>query len=85
MEVSSMSWDVIEGNWKQFRSRIKEKWGDLSDDDLDAIDGRREELARRIQQRYAIEKDRAHSEIEDWMREPGVLDDWNDRRAILDM
>lgn len=80
-----MSWNVIEANWKQFRGRIKEKWTELSDHDLDTIDGRRDELALRIQQRYAIEKERAHREIEDWMREPGVLDDWNDTRPILDM
>ena len=80
-----MSWNVIEANWKQFRGRIKEKWSELSDHDLDAIDGRRDELALRIQQRYVIEKEKAHREIEDWMREPGVLDDWNDTRPILDM
>ena len=40
---------------------------------------------RGIQQRYEIEKGTADGEIEDWMREPGVLDDWNDRRPILDM
>jgi uncharacterized protein YjbJ (UPF0337 family) len=80
-----MHWDVIEGNWKQFRGRVKEKWSERSEDDLEAINGRRDELAQRIQKRYAVEKSKAHREIEDWMREPGVLDDWNDRRPILDM
>jgi uncharacterized protein YjbJ (UPF0337 family) len=80
-----MSWDAIEKNWKHFRHLAKEKWNALTDDDLDVIDGRREELAAYLERRYAKGKSAAHQEIEDWMREPGVLDDWNDKRAILDM
>lgn len=80
-----MSWKVIEKNWRHFRQGAKRKWEALTDDDLDAIDGRRDELAARIEKRYAVEGVAAHREIEDWMREPGVLDDWNDRRPILDM
>ncbi len=80
-----MAWEAVEGNWSRFRPRVQAKWGKLSEDDLDAIAGRREELSARIQQRYEIEKGTADGEIEDWMREPGVLDDWNDRRPILDM
>jgi uncharacterized protein YjbJ (UPF0337 family) len=80
-----MTWDRIEGNWKEFKGRVKEHWGDLSDDDLAVVEGRREELAGRIQRRYGIAREEADRQIEDWLREPGVLDDWNDRRAILDM
>ena len=80
-----MSWDFIEANWKQAVERVKARWGKLTDDDLSAVEGRREELAARIQERYGIAQDAAYGEIEDWMREPGALDDWNDRRAILDM
>ena len=80
-----MSWNLIEGNWKQFRGKAKTRWGQLTDDDLEGVDGRREELAGRIQARYGIEKGAAYREIEDWMKEPGVLDDWNDTRPILDM
>jgi uncharacterized protein YjbJ (UPF0337 family) len=80
-----MSWDVIEGNWKQFKGKVKTQWGKLTDDDLEQIEGRREDLAGRIQKRYGLEKAAAHRQIDDWMREPGVLDDWNDARPILDM
>ena len=80
-----MTWDRIEGNWKEFKGRVKEHWGDLSDDDLAVVEGRREELAGRIERRYGIAREEADRQIEDWLREPGVLDDWNDRRAILDM
>jgi uncharacterized protein YjbJ (UPF0337 family) len=80
-----MTWKAIEAKWSDFRPSVKARWGKLTDGDLDAIAGRREELTARIQQRYEIEKAAADGEIEEWMREPGVLDDWNDRRPILDM
>ena len=39
---NTMNWDTIEGNWKQFKGHVKEKWGKLTDDNLDAIGGKRE-------------------------------------------
>ena len=63
-----MSWDRVEGNWKQFTGKVKEKWGNLTDDDLTAIDGKREQLEGKIQERYGYAKDKAQKEVEDWMR-----------------
>jgi uncharacterized protein YjbJ (UPF0337 family) len=83
--VRPMNWDRIEGNWKEFKGKVKERWGKLTDDDLEVVEGRRDQLAGQIRKRYGLAKDEADRQIEDWMREPGVLDDWNDRRAILDM
>jgi uncharacterized protein YjbJ (UPF0337 family) len=80
-----MAWDRIEGNWREFKGKARKQWGKLTDDDLEVVAGRQEELAGRIQQRYGIEKDEAHRQIAEWMKEPGVLDDWNDTRPILDM
>ena len=80
-----MNWDRIEGNWKQLAGSVKTKWGKLTDDDLAVVEGQRDKLAGKIQERYGIAREVAHREIEDWMREPGVLDDWNDNRPILDM
>lgn len=62
-----MDWDRIEGNWKSFKGRAKQQWGRLTDDDLDMVEGRREELEGRIQQQYGYGKDRARSEIDDWL------------------
>lgn len=61
-----MDWDRIAGNWKQFRGKIKEKWGDLTDDDLDKIAGRRDQLEGKIQERYGLGKDQVRREIDDW-------------------
>ena len=62
-----MDWNRVEGNWKQVKGQVKEKWGKLTDDDLTAINGRRDQLEGKIQERYGIAKDQARKEIDDWM------------------
>ncbi|MFC5499578.1 CsbD family protein [Caenimonas terrae] len=62
-----MNHDKIEGNWKQLKGKLKEQWGKLTDDDLDVIAGKREQLLGRIQERHGIvkaEADRQVSEFE---------------------
>lgn len=63
-----MNWDRIKGNWMQFKGRAKEQWGKLTDDDLDRIDGQREQLAGKIQETYGIGKDEAERQLSDWER-----------------
>jgi uncharacterized protein YjbJ (UPF0337 family) len=63
---SRMNWDRIEGNWKQLTGKVKEKWGQLTDDDLTQINGNREQLEGILQERYGYAKDRAKSEIDQW-------------------
>jgi uncharacterized protein YjbJ (UPF0337 family) len=63
-----MNWDRIEGNWKQFKGKAKEKWGKLTDDDLDVVSGKRDQLAGRIQERYGIAKEDAERQIDEWTR-----------------
>ena len=61
-----MNWDRIEGDWKQFSGKVKQKWGQLTDDDLTKINGKREQLEGVLQQRYGYAKDRAKTEIDQW-------------------
>jgi len=61
-----MNWDRIEGQWKQFKGRVKERWGDLSDDEFDRIEGKRDLLVGRIQERYGISRDKADEQVRDW-------------------
>lgn len=61
-----MNKDRIEGNWKQVKGKVKEQWGKLTDDDLDVIAGKREQLAGRIQERHGVNKDEAESQIKAW-------------------
>ena len=63
-----MNWDRIEGNWKQFTGKVKEQWGKLTDDDIDVIAGRRDQLLGRIQERHGIAKDEAHKQVETFER-----------------
>ena len=57
-----MDWDRIADNWKQFSGRVKEKWGKLTDDDLTAINERRDQLEGKIQERYGYAKDQVRKE-----------------------
>ncbi len=65
--VQKMDWDRISGGWKEFRGKVKETWGQLTDDELDQIDGNREQLEGRIQQKYGYAKDQARQEVDDWL------------------
>jgi uncharacterized protein YjbJ (UPF0337 family) len=58
-----MNWDMIEGNWKQFQGHVREKWGKLTDDSLDQIAGRRDQLCVKLQQSYGITKDQAERQL----------------------
>ena len=61
-----MDWNRVEGNWKQIKGAVKEQWGKLTDDDITAINGSREKLEGKIQERYGIQKDKAQAEIDTW-------------------
>ncbi len=61
-----MNKDTFEGNWKLFKGKVQEQWGKLTDDDLDIIEGKREQLSGRLQERYGIAKDAAEKQIKDF-------------------
>jgi uncharacterized protein YjbJ (UPF0337 family) len=58
-----MNWDIAKGQWKQFRGQVKEQWGKLTDDDLDQIEGKRDQLLGAVQKRYGIAKDEAELQV----------------------
>jgi uncharacterized protein YjbJ (UPF0337 family) len=61
-----MNWDQVEGKWKQAKGSIKQKWGRLTDDDLEFIAGKRDQLIGKIQERYGITKEEAQKQVESW-------------------
>jgi uncharacterized protein YjbJ (UPF0337 family) len=63
-----MDWNRVEGNWKQVKGKVKEKWGALTDDDLNVINGRRDQLEGKIQERYGLAKDQIRKDIDDWYK-----------------
>jgi uncharacterized protein YjbJ (UPF0337 family) len=64
----SMNWDQVEGKWKQYKGQAKEKWGKLTDDDLNVINGRREQLVGSIQERYGIQKEVAEKQADEFIK-----------------
>jgi len=61
-----MNWDQIEGNWKEFKGKIRAKWGKLTDDDLTTLSGKKDQLSGVLQQRYGIAKDQAERELDEF-------------------
>jgi uncharacterized protein YjbJ (UPF0337 family) len=61
-----MNWDQITGNWTQLKGRVREKWGKLTNDDVDVIAGRRDQLLGKLQERYGIARDAAENQVKEW-------------------
>jgi uncharacterized protein YjbJ (UPF0337 family) len=61
-----MNWDTIEGNWKEAKGKIREQWGKLTDDDLDVVAGKRDQLVGVLQQKYGKTKDEVEQELSDY-------------------
>ncbi len=70
-----MNWDQMQGKWKEMRGSIKEKWGKLTDDDLDYINGKQDQFVGRLQQRYGIAREEAQDQLDRWMREERATKD----------
>ena len=68
-----MNSDILEGKWKQLRGEIRDKWGQLTDDELDQIAGKRDKLAGLLQERYGYNRMEAEKEID------AFLEEWEER------
>ena len=62
-----MNWDQVAGDWKQSKGKILAKWGKLTDDELDVIEGKREMLAGKIQEKYGIVKEEAEKQVHEFL------------------
>ena len=61
-----MNENIVKGNWKQFKGKVKEQWGKLTDDDIDVIDGKRDQLLGKLQERHCLAQDEAEKQLSDW-------------------
>ena len=61
-----MNWNRIEGNWQQFKGKVKQQWGKLTDDQLDIVAGKRDQLIGEIQESYGISKAEAEKQLVTW-------------------
>ncbi len=63
-----MNWDRVEGNWKQLSGQVKERWGKLTNDDLDKIKGKREHLEGKLQEAYGIAREQASKDVDEFCK-----------------
>ncbi len=62
-----MNEDILKGKWTQLKGNIKNKWGKLTDDDLKQVEGNREKLIGKVQEKYGKDKEEAEREVDKWM------------------
>jgi uncharacterized protein YjbJ (UPF0337 family) len=63
-----MNWDTVKGDWKQFTGKVREKWGELTDDELDQVKGRRDQFEGLIQKKYGLAKDEVKRQVDEFER-----------------
>lgn len=64
--MSSPKWQQIKGNWNQFTGSVREKWGELTDDEVAEAKGEREQLIGKIQEKYGIAREEAEKQVDEW-------------------
>ncbi|MRX49770.1 CsbD family protein [Paracoccus sp. S-4012] len=64
-----MNWDIVEGKWDQLKGSVKEKWGDLTDDELTQMGGNRDRMMGKMQEKYGWTKDEADRQLTDFFRD----------------
>jgi len=70
-----MNWDQLEGKWKQMKGSLRDRWGKLTDDDLERIAGKRDKLVGILQERYGWQQEQAERESDQWIKShPGERD-----------
>jgi len=60
-----MNWDQVEGQWKEIKGKVRERWGKLTDDDLELIAGKKDRLLGKLQGHYGQQKDAAEKELDE--------------------
>ena len=61
-----MNWDIIAGKWEQLTGRIREKWGNLTEDEIVMVAGRRDQLLGKLREKYGYTRDRAEKEVDEF-------------------
>lgn len=63
-----MNWDIVEGKWNQVKGSIRQKWGKITDSELETIAGEKDKFLGLIQERYGKRRDEAERELDDWLQ-----------------
>lgn len=75
-----MNSDQLQGKWKQIKGSVKERWGKLTDDDIDVINGKHDQLVGKIQEKYGIARDAAQKQVDEWNAVESYQSDRDERR-----
>ena len=70
-----MDWNIIEGKWKELKGRAREQWGDLTDDELEEVAGKKDRLVGKLQQKYGYADDEAHRRADEWAEQQDESDE----------
>jgi len=66
-----MNWDQVKGKWHEVKGSIRAKWGELTDDEIEELDGNREKMVGKIQQKYGVAKEEAEKQVDEWTKGHG--------------
>ena len=66
-----MNWDITQGKWDQLKGSVKEQWGDLTDDEITQIEGNRDKMAGKLQEKYGWTKTEVDEKMNDFFRRHG--------------
>ena len=75
-----MNSDQLQGKWKQIKGSVKERWGKLTDDDINVIDGKHDQLVGKIQEKYGIAREAAQKQVDEWNAVESRQSDLEQRR-----
>ncbi|WBU52604.1 CsbD family protein [Paracoccus sp. SCSIO 75233] len=64
-----MNWDIIAGKWDQLKGSVKEKWGELTDDELTEVAGNKDKMSGKLQEKYGWTKEEADNQINDFFKD----------------
>ena len=63
-----MNWNEVEGKWKQMKGYVREKFGKLTDDDLQVIGGKKDQFLGKLQERYGMSREQAQKDLDNWLQ-----------------
>jgi uncharacterized protein YjbJ (UPF0337 family) len=66
-----MNWDQVKGKWHEVKGSIRARWGELTDDEIEELDGNREKMVGKIQQKYGVAKEEAEKQVDEWTKGHG--------------
>lgn len=76
-----MNWDQVQGKWKQYKGQLRTKWGKLTDNDLDVIEGNRQQLVGKVQEYYGLTKEAAEKQVDEFVHNLQLADQTTEEQA----